>query len=142
MKLDDLVAVSGIPGIFKLVLNKKNGLVVEDLDSGKRVFRASRRYQFTPMGTVSIYVQGGDYVMIKKIFKTMEEVYDETPPPSVKASSFDLKAYFETILPEYDRARVYVSDMKKVIKWFNFLKTRDLLDFEEEENDGEENEGK
>ena len=143
MKLDDLVAVSGIPGVFKLALNKKNGLIVEDLDSGKKTFRSSRKHQFTPMGSVSIYTEGGDSAMIGEIFKTMEALLNEqdTAPPSVKASSFDLKDYFEKVLPNYDKNRVYVSDMKKVIKWFNFLNSRDLLDFEEEEEENEGEEG-
>ena len=138
MKLDDLVAVSGIPGVFKLAINKKNGLVVENLDTGKKVFRSSRKHQFTPMGSVSIYVEGGDSVLIGELLKTMETQFEDNPTPSVKASSFELKAYFEQILPNYDRDRVYVSDIKKVIKWFNFLNERNLLDFEEEETETNE----
>lgn len=128
MNLEKYIAVSGLPGIYELVTTRNNGLVVADLDSGKTKFCTMRKHQFTPLGSVAIYTYG-DAVEMAEIFKTMEAKKGDHPilPPSAPAS--DLFDYFEQILPDFDRDRVFISDIKKVIKWYNFLNERKRLDF-------------
>lgn len=130
MKLTDLLAVSGMPGVFRLVANRKNGLILEDLDSGKRIFVPARGHQFSPMETIAIYTDA-DAVELKVIFATMISQLAENPPVLPSAGNDELRNYFEKILPEYDRDRVHISDIKKVIKWFTFLHDRGLLKEEE-----------
>ncbi|MEM8907743.1 MAG: DUF5606 domain-containing protein [Bacteroidota bacterium] len=132
MNLEDYVAVSGLPGIFKLAANRSNGLIVEDLDNGKKRFVSARKHQFTPLASIGIYTIT-DTEELKVIFKTMFDQIGENPPPPVNAAVADILGYFEKILPTFDRDRVYVSDIKKVIKWFNFLYERQLLNFTESE---------
>ncbi len=96
-----------------------------------------RKHQFTPLGTVAIYTWN-DAVEISKVFETMhEKAAGNLPIISPNAPAPELFAYFETILPEFDKDRVFVSDIKKVIKWYIYLNERSLLDFnassEEEE---------
>lgn len=126
MNLENFVAVSGLPGIYKMIGNRKNGLLVADLDKGTTKFCSVRKHQFTPLESCSIYTDT-DTAPLKDIFTTMEA----KPPIPLKSSSEELHAYFREILPEYDEDRVYISDIKKVIKWYNFLKERDLLKAEE-----------
>ena len=132
MNLQDILAVSGLPGLYKVVNTKSNGLLVADLDEGKTRFCSMRKHQFTPMETVAIYTDT-DTEDLKTVFNTMLAQLPETEPVSVAAPSNEIKEYFATILPDYDRDRVHIGDMKKVIKWFNFLNERGYLNASDEE---------
>jgi len=136
MDFDKLVAVSGMPGLYKMVSNRSNGLVVENLDTGKVKFASTRKHQFTPLASIAIFTDDEDEsVELKNVFKTMLEKMEEIPPVKSSAGKNELMEYLEKILPTYDRDRVYPGDVKKLIKWFNFLKERDLLKFEEEKEE-------
>lgn len=132
MNLEPYVAVSGHGGVFKLVTARNNGLVAEDIDSGKVKFFSSRKHQFTPLASVAIYTLE-DSVELKEIFKTMTEQMAKNPPVKTNSPNHELHEYFEKILPDFDEDRVYISDIKKVIKWFNFLNERNLLLGDDEE---------
>lgn len=134
MNLEKLVAVSGRSGIYKMAANRPNGLIIEDLDTGKKFFAPSRRHQFTPLESISIYTETEEAtVELKTVFISMLTQLESNPPVATKASSADIKNYFEIILPEYDRDKVLVSDIKKLIKWFNYLNERELLALPTEE---------
>lgn len=134
MNLEKLVAVSGRPGIYKMAANRPNGLIIEDLDTGKKFFAPSRRHQFTPLESISIYTETEEAtVELKTVFISMLTQLEANPPVATKSSSTDIKNYFEVILPEYDRDKVLVSDIKKLIKWFNYLNERTLLALPTEE---------
>jgi hypothetical protein len=132
MNLEPYVAISGAPGVFKLKTPRSNGLVVEEIDTGKVKFFATRKHQFTPLGTVAIYTLE-DSTELKVIFNTMLEQMADNPPASVKSPNHEIFEYFEKILPNFDEDRVYISDIKKVIKWFTFLNERNLLEASDEE---------
>ncbi|MFK7948705.1 MAG: hypothetical protein AB8G11_14025 [Saprospiraceae bacterium] len=128
MDMEKLVAVSSVSSVMKLVSTKKNGLFLEDFDTKKIRFYSSRKYNFTPLESISIYVEADDdTIPLGEVLGKMKEQSNDNPPADVKASSNDLKAYFEAVLPSYNREQVYVSDIKKIIKWFNYLNERDLL---------------
>jgi len=137
MNIKNIVAVSGLPGLFKLAATKTNGLLVSDLDTGKTRFCSVRQHQFTPMETVALYTDT-DTTEIRVVFQTMLDKEAELPIPSPNASHKDLQKYFEVVLPDYDRDKVFHSDMKKVIKWFNFLNERGLLTAEPDASGEEE----
>lgn len=137
MNIKNIVAVSGLPGLFKLVATKSNGLLVADVDTGKTKFCSVRQHQFTPMETVAIYTDD-DTVEIAKVFQTMLDKQEDLPAPSPSAAHKDLQKYFEVIIPDYDRDKVFHSDMKKVIKWYNFLNERGYLTAEPEAENKEE----
>ena len=134
MNLDNYIAVSGLPGLYKLVNSRNNGLLVSDIDSGKTKFVSIRKHQFTPLATVAIYTYD-DATELKVIFKTMLEQLDTNPPVNLKENSDTIREYFLSILPDYDEDRVQVSDIKKVVKWFNFLNERELLDLSSDEEE-------
>lgn len=127
MNLDTLVAVSGIAGIHKVLTTRSNGLIIEDLTSGKNRFISSRKHQFTPLESISIYTDDGESTELSKVFDAMHEQLKSNPIPSDLNDAKGLKAYFEKILPKYDKDRVHNSDIKKTIKWFVFLQEKDLL---------------
>jgi len=126
MNIKNIVAVSGLSGLYKVVATKNSGLIVADMDSGKSKFCSVRQHQFTPMETVAIYTDS-DTVEIAKVFQKMLDCTTSHPTPEPTASHKDLQNYFEIIIPDYDRDKVFHSDMKKVIKWFNHLNTRGYL---------------
>ena len=133
MNLDNLIAVSGLPGLFRMAANRSNGLIVEDLDSGKRRFVSARKHQFTPLGSIAIFTDDGDSVELVSVFRSMRDQFDDRPPVEPTAKSEELFDYFADILPNYDPERVYPGDVKKVIKWFNSLKENGLLTETDEE---------
>jgi len=137
MKLEDLVAVSGMSGVFKLAANRNNGLIIEDLDTGKKRFASARKHQFTPLASIGIYTME-DSTELKIIFRTMKEQLESNPVPKTSDSSADLRAYLKKVLPDYDEDRVHASDIKKLIKWFNFLNERDLIDMTDDEEESTE----
>ncbi len=131
MKFDEMVAVSGLPGVFKMVANRSNGLIVKDIESGKTRFASARKHQFTPLASIGIFTDD-DTTELKEVFKTMQSKLNTNPLPKPNNPE-ELKKYFAEILPNYDRDKVHVNDIKKVVKWFSFLNAKELLDFSEKE---------
>ena len=131
MNLRNIVAVSGESVLYTLVANKNNGLLLENMDTKRTKFFSMRLYQFTPLETVGIYTDT-DTVELAVIFKAMLDHEATHPVPSPKDDNQTLHTYFGNILTNYDRDRVYASDIKKVVKWYNFLKSKDLVVFDEE----------
>ena len=132
MNLKDILAVSGMSGLYKLVNSRNNGLLVTSLDDSTRtIFCSVRKHQFTPMETVAIYTMS-DTIELSTIFERMLDQLDENPPASPSGSKTEIEDYFASIVPDYDEDRVYISDMKKVIKWFNILNEKGYLAAEPE----------
>ncbi len=140
MKFDEMVAVSGLPGVYKMVANRSNGLIVKDIETSKTRFASARKHQFTPLASIGIFTDD-DTTELKEVFKMMKEKLASNPLPKPNNPE-ELKKYFAEILPNYDRDKVHVNDIKKVVKWFTFLNAKDLLDFSEEEEKVEKEEGK
>lgn len=139
MSIEKLVAVGGISGIHKVVANRSNGLIIENLDTGKKRFAPSRKYQFTPLESITIYTDDDNETLeLSKVFQNMFVKLEEIPLVELNASNDELKAYFAEIIPNYDRERVFIGDMKKIIKWFKFLNDRSIITLEEEKEEAEE----
>ena len=134
--LKDILAVSGQAGLFKLVAEAKNSIIVESLLTGKRMPVYSHS-KVSTLEDIAIFTQTEE-VPLSKVFKNISE--KESGGEVSKDAANNIKSYFEAILPEYDKERVYTSDMKKVIQWYNLLQKNDLLNFEEVENDIESEE--
>lgn len=133
MNLDNLIAVSALSGLYRMTANRSNGLIVEDLETGKRRFVSSRKHQFTPLGSIAIFTDDGDSVELANVFRNMRDQFEDRPPVDPTAKTDELFDYFTDILPNYDPDRVYPGDVKKVIKWFNSLKENGLLAETDEE---------
>jgi hypothetical protein len=132
MKLEKIIAVSGESQLMKLVTTKNNGLVLQNPITGKVKFYSVRKHQFTPLETVGIYTDT-DTADMKTVFGNMIAKSTEHPAPEPKSDHDTLKEWFGHILPEYDRNRVYPGDIKKVIKWYNFLNSHGYLTSSDEE---------
>ena len=125
--IDELMAVSGLPGLHKMVANRSNGLIVEDIETSKRRFCSIRKHQFTPLGSISIYTMT-DTIALQDVFKRMKENNEDNPIPEDKSDKKVLIDYFGDIVTDFDRDKVYPSDIKKIVKWYHFLVKHDLLE--------------
>lgn len=118
MEYNRIIAVTGLPGLFELVASKTDGAIVRSLDDQSTRFVSSRVHNFSHLESIEIYTQR-DNVNLVEIFQAMENSADSLP--EVKDASA-IKKYFEAVYPDMDFARVYTSDMKKMVKWFEVLK--------------------
>ncbi len=129
--LKGILAVSGQGGLFKMVSQAKNSIIVESLLDGKRM-PAYATSRISALEDISIFTEESDVKLID-VFKNIFEKEEGAQTISHKVSANELKKYFAEVLPEYDRDRVYVSDIKKVIMWYNLLQDKDIFKFGEEE---------
>jgi len=136
MDLSKILAISGKPGLYKMLSETKNGLLVESLDSQKR-FPVFAHEKISSLEEISIFTEEED-LPLKDIFKKMNELLEGKQAPDHKSNPAELKAFFEEAVPDYDQDRVYNSDIKKVIHWYNQLHQHELLDFSEEEEEKKE----
>lgn len=134
IKLSELMSVSGLPGLFRMVGNRPNGLIAEDLDTGKRRFLPMRKHQFSPLETIAIFTEMDSVPLIDVLFK-IDALKDDTPPIAPNSSNSELRDYFRKVLPEHDDSRVFPRDIKKIIKWYTFITERDLLHKESDEEE-------
>ena len=132
--LKGILAIAGQPGLYKVLSEGKNKVIIESLLTGKK----STAYTDAKMSTledIAIYTLQED-IPLKEVFRKIYEKENGGQAMNVKSSSPDeLKKYFAEILPEYDKERVYGSDVKKVISWYNLLNEKGLIILDEEKAD-------
>ena len=131
MNLQQLLSVSGKPGLYRMITNKKSGLIIESLVDGKREFASSRQHQFTPLESIAIFTDDGDSVPVREVLEKMMEQIEDNPLPDAKAESGAFREYLLDVLPNHDQERVYVSDIKKLTKWYAILDASGALTAEE-----------
>jgi hypothetical protein len=123
--LKDLMAVSGHPGLFKFISQARNGIIVESLETGKRM-NAFATMKVSALEDIAIYTQDKE-IPLDEVLVSLHKYENGAEAISPKSQPDELRDYFSAILPEYDRERVYVSDIKKVLTWYNLLLKYDLL---------------
>ncbi len=136
MVLKDILAISGEPGLFKFIAQGKNSIIVEHLETKKRS-SAYGSAKVSSLEDIAIFTEKED-VPLGKVFDIIFEKTGGGTAIDSKADGNKLKTWFEEILPDYSRDKVYVSDMKKVALWYNILHKLDMLVKEEPEAETEE----
>jgi len=130
MEYREIVAVTQLSGLFQLLATKSDGAIVRNLADKTTKFISARLHNVTPLESIEVYTTG-DNVRLHDVFKKMKD--QEATIPLVDPKKTDnngIKHYFKSIFPEFDEERVYVSDMKKMLKWYDLLKENDLLNFD------------
>ncbi len=127
--LKDLMSISGHGGLFKFISQARNGIIVESLETGKRM-NAFATMKVSALEDIAIYTEDKE-IPLEEVLVSLHKYENGGEAISSKSDPGDLKDYFSAILPEYDRERVYVSDIKKVLTWYNLLLKYDLLKFDE-----------
>lgn len=137
MQYREIVAVTGLGGLFQLIASKQDGAIVRSLEDKSTKFVSSRVHNFTPLESIEVFTTG-ENVNLAEVFKAMQDQEAKTAPVDSKADNNAIKSYFKSVFPTFDEERVYVSDMKKMVKWYAILKSNDLLKFDEVAEEGEE----
>jgi hypothetical protein len=140
MNLKDILAISGKGGLFKFISQGRTGIIVESFEDKKRtVIHASSKV--SALEDIAIFTETEE-VALGEIFNKIHEKENGKETIDHKSSSDELKAFMEEILPDYDKERVYVSDMKKLVQWYNMLHKLDLLKPDEDSKDEKKDESK
>jgi len=136
MNLKDILAISGEGTLFRFIAQGKNAVIVENLETGRR-FSAGATVRVSALDEIAIFTTGEDMPLGKVMNKIWEkEKGGETL--SHKLPDAELREYFALVLPDYDRDRVYSSDIRKVLHWYNILHKLNLLVKEEEKPEEKE----
>ena len=140
MILKDILAISGEPGLFRFIAQGKNAIIVEHLETMKRS-SAYGSAKVSSLEDIAIFTEKED-LPLGKVFDLIHEKANGGPAIDSKSDSEKLKTWFEGIVPDYSREKVYISDIKKVAQWYNILLKLNLLvkeDIKEVSDDGTDN---
>ncbi|MDD4431289.1 MAG: DUF5606 domain-containing protein [Bacteroidales bacterium] len=138
--LKKIVAVSGKPGLYKMLSQGKNMLIVESLADGKRM-PAYSKDKIMSLGEISMYTEKAEKPLHEVLELLKIKAGGEKLNIDPKAGNDELRAYFADVLPDYDRERVYPSDIRKLINWYNILIEKGYTEFapvKEEEPEAED----
>lgn len=136
MILKDILSISGEPGLFKFIAQGKNAIIVEHLETKKRS-SAYGSAKVSSLEDIAIFTETED-MPLGKVFDLIYDKENGGPALDSKSDAAKLKTWFESILPEYSKDKVYMSDIKKLTSWYNILHTLDLLKKDEPEQAREE----
>jgi hypothetical protein len=138
MSLEKVLSISGKPGLYKLKSQTRAGFLAESLLDGKTI-NVSGRHNVSLLSEIAIYTLTEE-VPLREVFKKISEKEDGKETINHKASKEELEEFFFGVMPDYDEDRVYASDIKKVVQWYNMLIKNGITDFseaKEEANDDE-----
>ncbi len=127
MELKEILAISGQPGLYKYVAQSTRGVIVESLLDGRRM-NASANVRVSALSEISMFTEGDD-IALADVFTRIYAHTGGQPAIDPKSSPEALKAAFAEVLPEYDRDRVHVSDIKKCFSWYNLLVSVGFTEF-------------
>ncbi|MDR6967651.1 hypothetical protein J2X31_001663 [Flavobacterium arsenatis] len=125
MNLDKILAISGKPGLYALKVQTRSGFVAESLIDGKKI-TVGLRSNVSLLSEISIYTVSEEKPLVE-VMRNIAIKEDNGPAPSHKEDNATLVAYFAEILPDYDQDRVYPSDIKKVLNWYNMLQAKGMV---------------
>lgn len=128
MSIKKILSISGKPGLFELKVQTRTGFVAESLLDGKKI-TVGLRANVSLLSEIAVYTYSEE-VRLAEVFKAIATKENESLALSHKESDDQLKAYFREILPEYDEDRVYISDIKKVLNWYNLLQPKGFVSME------------
>lgn len=137
--LKTILAISGKPGLYKLVSQGKNMLIVESITPEKKRIPAYAHDKVISLADIAMYTDESEVPLREVLISLREKEKGGAASIDAKKSTPDqLRAFFAEILPNFDRERVYVTDIKKLISWYNLLVENGITNFEETEEETEE----
>ncbi|HOD10864.1 MAG TPA: DUF5606 domain-containing protein [Flavobacterium sp.] len=129
MNVEKILAIAGKPGLFELKLQTRSGFVAESLLDGKKI-TVGMRSNVSLLSEISMYTYSEEKPLVE-IMRAIAIKENEGPAISHKEDNDKLITYFKEILPDYDEERVYASDIKKLLNWYNILQSKGLVSKEE-----------
>lgn len=125
MSIEKILAISGKPGLYELKLQTRTGFLAESLIDGKKI-TVGLRSNVSLLSEISVYTYDGE-VRLSEVFRNIAVKEDNGPALSHKEDNGALSSYFREVLPEFDEDRVYASDIKKILNWYNMLQANGLV---------------
>ncbi|PZR21228.1 MAG: hypothetical protein DI539_08620 [Flavobacterium psychrophilum] len=122
MSIEKILSISGKPGLYELKLQTRTGFVAESLVDGKKV-TVGLRSNVSLLSEISVYTYDGE-IRLSEVFKAIATKENNGPALSHKEDNAKLESYFREVLPEFDEDRVYASDIKKILSWYNMLQAK------------------
>ena len=142
MIIQEIIAIAGKPGLYRIVVTNRNNLVVESMLDKKRLSIPGTS-RISSLADITMFTTGED-LLLMEVLNRMNEHLGKKVMPEVKGDAAATKSFVDEVIPELDHERVYNSDLKKLVQWFSILKTNDCFPLEsqkeEEEVKGEEKE--
>lgn len=128
MELEKVMSISGKPGLYELKAQTRGGFIAESMLDGKKI-SVNMRHNVSLLSEIAVYTYTEE-VPLREIFQRIKEKENGGEAISHKESKQKLESYFREILPEYDEDRVYISDIKKILQWYNLLISKGITEFE------------
>jgi hypothetical protein len=123
MTIAEIATVAGKGGLFKIVTPTKSGVILESLDESKTKMVATTNHRLSLLNEISIYTTTKEgNVPLQDVLKKVHQEFGDDPGVDANSDSDELKAFMKSILPEYDEGRVYTSDIKKLVKWYEVIR--------------------
>ena len=132
MSLERILSISGKPGLYQLKNQTRNGFLAESLLDGKKI-SVGARHNVSLLSEISIYTLTEE-VPLREVFAKIAKKENGGEAIDHKVSKDELEEYFFNVMPDYDEERVYASDIKKVVQWYNLLNKIGITDFSEKED--------
>ncbi|MBR2400936.1 MAG: DUF5606 domain-containing protein [Tidjanibacter sp.] len=136
MKIRDILAISGEPGLYLYIAGSRNGVIAESLVDGKRKNFSGTHSRVSSLAEISIFTDDED-VALADVLANLYKHTEGKQTISHKAPEAELRSLFDQVLPTYDRERFHLSDMRKVAQWFNIMVAAGMTDFSLEEPEEE-----
>jgi len=121
MELKEIISITGKPGLYKVIARSPKNFIVESIEDSKVRFAVNASQQVALLEEITIYTTGEENLTLKTVFENMDAKQAEGNLPSPKDNPVDIRDFFHQIAPGFDPERVYISDMKKILKWHEIL---------------------
>lgn len=140
--IKEIIAITGKPGLYKLVSHSSKMLIVEALDGSKKRMPIYAANQVAGLGDISVYINDGTDIPLAEVFESIKAVAGEGKKVDgidyKKASANEIIDWFKSVLPNYDTDRVHISDMRKIMQWYNILVQNGIVEYSEKKEKTEE----
>lgn len=136
--LKEIISISGHSGLFRFVSQGRQGIIVESLVDGKRI-NVPVTAKVSALSDIAVFTDLGE-VSLREVLQKINELESGKPAIDTKSDSKEIVKYFAKAIPDYDRDRVYTSDIKKIINWYNQLQSNNMLELLKEDENNENSE--
>jgi hypothetical protein len=136
MDISKILSIAGRPGLWEMKAQTRGGVLAESLIDGRKI-PVNIKHNISILSEIAIYTYAEE-VPLREVFQKIAEKENFEKSMDPKSSKDALVAYFREILPEFDEDRVYASDIKKVVQWYNLLVEKGFTNFKEEEKEASE----
>ncbi len=121
LNLKDILTITGKPGLYCIVTQTAKGVIVETVDEKRTKMPVQNNYQVAMLDEITIFTNEEEDLALRQIFENIEKRDGLAPSVDAKSDAVAIKSYFKEVAPSHDVERVYVSDMKKILKWYEIL---------------------